>query len=450
MLFSPPTLKLAAVHKLVASVALVGPTESGISSTGRMDFLGTGTHAIANTDARTAPGWLSVRHLALALVKRMLALGTELAVFFESMVRTAPGWLSVRPSQIFYQQWDQKLGTAHDSTAPAEVCTAPGWLSVQTPISFSEAACPNDYHLPVFPREITAWMEAGEGKFIIDGTLGGGGHSELFLSAGAHVLGIDRDPEALAHARTRLAKYRNQFSTWEGNFAQMRHSPAIKQGKLADGLLLDLGVSSRQLDSASRGFSFMREGPLDMRMGPSCPRTAADIVNQWPETEIMKILYELGEESKARRIAAAIVTQRAEKPFVTTLDLATCVERAIGRQGRTHPATRTFQAIRMAVNEELESLSMALNSITTSLKPEGRLLIITFHSLEDRIVKRFLKHHSSPFLDDPSWPEARSNPDYHFRLLAKKAIHPSALEISQNPRSRSAKLRVAQLLANPS
>ncbi|HEY8961646.1 MAG TPA: 16S rRNA (cytosine(1402)-N(4))-methyltransferase, partial [Luteolibacter sp.] len=137
------------------------------------------------------------------------------------------------------------------------------------------------YHLPVLPDEVSAWMAAGPGKFIVDGTLGGGGHSEAFLETGARVLGIDRDPEALAHARTRLARFGDRFSTWESNFAEIEQAPEILAGERADGLLLDLGVSSRQLDAAERGFSFMREGPLDMRMGPSSPRTAADIVNRW-------------------------------------------------------------------------------------------------------------------------------------------------------------------------
>jgi 16S rRNA (cytosine1402-N4)-methyltransferase len=302
------------------------------------------------------------------------------------------------------------------------------------------------YHLPVFPLEVAEWMAAGPEKFIIDGTLGGGGHSELFLKSGARVLGVDRDPEALAHARQRLEKYGDRFSTWEGNFSKLQAIPEIMKGDRADGLLMDLGVSSRQLDSAARGFSFMRDGPLDMRMGPLSPRTAADIVNGWPETEIVRILFEYGEESSARRIAGAIVRHRLIQPFLTTLDLANCIEKAIGRHGRTHPATKTFQAIRMAVNEELESLSIALAAAASVLRPGGRLLLITFHSLEDRMVKRFLKHRSTPFLDEPGWPEPRPNPDLQFRLLARKAITPSVAETAVNPRARSAKLRVAQLL----
>ena len=289
-------------------------------------------------------------------------------------------------------------------------------------------------------------MAAGPDKFIIDGTLGGGGHSEIFLKAGARVLGVDRDPEALAHASARLASFGDRFSTWEGNFSRLPEIPEIQKGERADGLLMDLGVSSRQLDSAVRGFSFMREGPLDMRMGPSSPRTAAEVVNEWSEPELARIFFEFGEEPKARRIAAAVVKQRAAKLFETTTELAACIEAAIGRHGRTHPATRAFQAIRMAVNEELESLATALAAAPAALKPGGRLLIITFHSLEDRMVKRFLKHRSTPFLDEPGWPEPRPNPDYQFRLLARKAISPTAEETSLNPRARSAKLRVAQLL----
>ncbi len=289
-------------------------------------------------------------------------------------------------------------------------------------------------------------MAAGPGRFIIDGTLGGGGHSELLLKTGARVLGVDRDPEALAHAGERLAAFSSRFFTYQANFSEIPAHPEIAAGELADGLLLDLGVSSRQLDYAPRGFSFMREGPLDMRMGPNASLTAAELVNNWPESEIARILFTFGEEPRARRIAAAIVRHREHKRFTTTTELAGCIETAIGRNSRIHPATRAFQAIRMAVNEELESLSSVLSSVGKILKPGGRLLIITFHSLEDRMVKRFLRHHSQPYIDDPTWPEARPNPDYRFQLLAKKAIAPTDQETSANPRARSAKLRVAQLL----
>ena len=444
MLFTPPILTLEAV-RTAAPAAFARVSGLGLFSDGSA---GSGQHAASSmqTDVRTAPGWLSARRLVTFMAGRRKSLGTEFLSLFESMVRAASGWLSARPSSIFLSAQDGGLGTARRLVDQTDACAAPGWLSAQAPVDFSETVAAGDYHLPVFPAEVAEWMAPGTDKFIIDGTLGGGGHSEIFLKAGARVLGVDRDPEALAHARARLAAFGGRFSTWEGNFSRLPEIPEIQMGERADGLLMDLGVSSRQLDSAARGFSFMREGPLDMRMGPSSPRTAADIVNRWPEADIVRILFEYGEESKARRIAGAIVRQRAEKPFVTTLDLANCIEKAIGRQGRTHPATKTFQAIRMAVNEELESLATALAAAPAVLKPGGRLLIITFHSLEDRMVKRLLKHRSTEFLDEPGWPEPRPNPDYQFRLLARKAIIPTAEETSLNPRARSAKLRVAQLL----
>ena len=408
--------------------------------------LGTAQDFADLSDVRTASGWLSARRPILFMAGRLESIGTGFLSLFETMARAAFSVFAARPSTDLSSRQNRALGTAQRFVDLSDACAASGWLSAQATEDFSTTPSDSGYHLPVFPAETAEWMQAGPGKFIIDGTLGGGGHSELFLKSGARVLGVDRDPEALAHARARLAPYGDRFTTWEGNFSQIQEIPGIQMGERADGLLMDLGVSSRQLDSAARGFSFMREGPLDMRMGPSSPRTAADIVNHWPESEIVRILFEFGEESKARRIAGAIVRQRAVKNFETTLDLANCVEKAVGRQGRTHPATKTFQAIRMAVNEELESLATALAGVPKVLKPGGRLLIITFHSLEDRMVKRFLKHRSTPFLDDPGWPEPRPNPDYQFRLLARKAIAPTAEETSLNPRARSAKLRVAQLL----
>lgn len=318
--------------------------------------------------------------------------------------------------------------------------------------NFTTAGTPaasGDYHLPVFPAEIITWMAAGPNSYMIDGTVGGGGHSELLLRTGARVLGIDRDPEALAETRRRLAPFADRLETWQGNFANLLDIPALQGGARADGILLDLGVSSRQLDCAARGFSFQREGPLDMRMGPSSRCTAATIVNTWTEADLVRMFFEEGEEPKARRIAAAIIQRRTVRPFATTTELADCIEKAIGRHGRIHPATRAFQAIRMTVNEELASLTTALKVVPTVLKPGGRLLIITFHSLEDRIAKHFLRHHSAPFLDDPGWPAPRANPDCLFRLLSRKAITPTATEIARNPRARSAKLRVAQLLETP-
>ncbi len=302
------------------------------------------------------------------------------------------------------------------------------------------------FHVSVLPAETLEWMQPGEGRFIIDGTLGGGGHSEAFLRAGARVLGVDRDPEALAHASARLAPFGERFRCWQGNFADLRDNPGVQGDERADGLLLDLGVSSRQLDAAGRGFSFRGDGPLDMRMGPDAAMTAAELVNEIDEAGLARLIRELGEEPRARRIAAAIVEARARKPFERTGELAECIERTIGRRGRIHPATKTFQAIRMRVNDELGSLERALEASVDLLKPGGRLLVITFHSLEDRMVKRFMQDRSRQWLDRPEWPEPRPNPRWTFRLPCRKAIAPSESEIRVNPRARSAKLRVAELL----
>lgn len=407
----------------------------------RNHALGTARH-FENTNAVTAPGWLSARRsFPLSLAEQMKSLGTELHALIEPLRSAASGWLSARASVDFFpNKTNHKLGTV-SGYGKSDVESAAGWLSASASGSFSSTG----YHLPVMPDEVIAMMEAGPGKFIIDGTLGGGGHSELLLKTGAQILGVDRDPEALAHATQRLASFGTRFSTFHANFSEIPQYEKIVAGELADGLLLDLGVSSRQLDSAERGFSFMREGPLDMRMGPNATMTAAQWVNQTPESEMARVFYSFGEEPRSRRIASAIVEQRSKKPFETTLELASCIEQAVGRNSKIHPATRTFQSIRMAINEELESLASILESASSVLKPGGRLLIITFHSLEDRMVKRFLRHHSQPYIDDPTWPSPRPNPDFKYRLISKKSIAPTQTEISSNPRARSAKLRVAQL-----
>lgn len=488
MLFTPPA-PTSSVVRPAAMAAIARVSALGMFSKNGLRSQGTAAAALLQTDVRTAPGWLSVRRPVAFQNKCGARQGTGLAACFKPITRAASGWLSARVSAALSKTPQSAQGTAKTAveqtgsrTSPgwlwvrgplglfhrvftntfrgsqgtaavedhekAGIRSAPGWLSERMPVSFFAAGSAEQphYHLPVLPAETLHWMAAGAGKLIIDGTLGGGGHSELFLQAGASVIGIDRDPEALSHASARLAGYGNRFSTWEGNFSEATSHPFIRGGGRVDGWLMDLGVSSRQLDSAVRGFSFMREGPLDMRMGPSSPRTAADIVNGWGEADLTRILFEFGEEPKARRIAAAIVKRRAAKPFSTTTELAACIESAIGRHGKTHPATRAFQAIRMAVNEELESLAAALAAAPSILKPGGLLLIITFHSLEDRLVKRFLKHRSSKFIDDPGWPEPRPNPDFQFELPSRKAIAPSDEETSRNPRARSAKLRVARYL----
>lgn len=299
------------------------------------------------------------------------------------------------------------------------------------------------YHLPVLHEEVVQWMDAKAGNVIIDGTLGGGGHSSLFLAQGATVLGIDRDPDAIAYASQRLASHGSAFQPFLANYSQMQQHPGLPPSGQVQGILLDLGVSSHQLDCAERGFSFQKDGPLDMRMGPNAVMTAADFVQQASEEEIVRVLREYGEEPQARRIARCLCERREVKEFTRTADLAQCIENCIGRHGRTHPATRTFQAIRMRVNEELQLLHEALEQALHCLAPGARLLVITFHSLEDRIVKQFIQHRAKAELDDPTWPAPRSNPEHFLDLPLRKAISASSQELAVNPRARSAKLRVA-------
>jgi len=299
------------------------------------------------------------------------------------------------------------------------------------------------YHRPVLPDEVDFWMDAKPGDLIIDGTLGGGGHSEMFLRKSATVLGVDRDPQAIEYAGDRLRPFGTSFRPFLANYAEMRQHPGLAYGQLVDGVLLDLGVSSHQIDTAERGFSFQKDGPLDMRMGPDAALSAEQFVNEASEEELLRALRDFGEEPQARRICRLIVERRKKTPFVRTGDLASCIEQALGRHGRIHPATRTFQAIRMRVNQELDMLTRALVEATACLKPNGRLLVITFHSLEDKIAKHFFQHHAKPMIDDPTWPAPRENPLFYLTLPVRKAIGPGQKELSTNPRARSAKLRVA-------
>lgn len=303
------------------------------------------------------------------------------------------------------------------------------------------------YHIPVLEEEVVAALSPAPGKLLMDGTLGGGGHTRRLLRAGAYVLALDQDPEALAWASQRLEEVADHLITIRSNFASF---PTILEeaglGPVLDGILLDLGVSSHQLDAAERGFSFMREGPLDMRMDPSAPICAADLVNGWPEEELARIFYEYGDEKASRRAAKAIVKRRAEKLFETTADLAAVVATVIPKRGPASPATRVFQALRIAVNDEMGVLESALESAHRWLKPGGRLAVITFHSLEDRLVKRFFRKHSDPEIDRPEWPAPRPNPDCYYRLVTRKGITAGEEETRRNPRSRSATLRVVERL----
>ena len=300
------------------------------------------------------------------------------------------------------------------------------------------------YHESVLVAETLRCLAPALGKVIVDGTLGGGGHAAQLVAAGARVIGLDHDPEAIAHARKLLPDAGESFVAVRSSFTKLGEVLDTLGIERIDGGLLDLGVSSRQIDEPSRGFSFNKDGPLDMRMDPSAPVSAADLVNVMSAEQLERIFRNFGEEPAARRIAARIVRDRMAKPFTTTLELAEAVESVVPRRGKTHPATRVFQALRMAVNRELEALAEGLEQFTRRLAPGGRLAVITFHSLEDRVVKTFFKARSAQWIDRPEWPAARPNPDCIFKQITGKPIVASALEQQENPRSRSAKLRTVE------
>lgn len=274
-------------------------------------------------------------------------------------------------------------------------------------------------HVPVMVDRVVELL--GGRATVIDMTLGAGGHAEALLDSGVErLIGVDRDPEAIEVATTRLARFGGRFTAVRTRFSD------VPAGNRVDGALYDLGLSSMQLDRAERGFSYRRPGPLDMRMGPE-GESALDLVNSASEEELARILFELGEERRSRRVASAIVRARSRGPITTTGDLARVVAGALGaRRGGPHPARRTFQALRIAVNRELEELAASLPRTVDALAPGGRVVVIAYHSLEDRIVKRFLQSRSD------------------LRILTKKPLTPSKAERARNPRSRAAKLRAAE------
>jgi len=300
------------------------------------------------------------------------------------------------------------------------------------------------YHRPVLAAEAIELLAPHPGALILDGTCGGGGHTEAILRTGADVLALDQDPDALEFARARLADFGGRVTLRHANFRQVGGVLDELGIALIGGAILDLGVSSRQLENADRGFSLMRNGPLDMRMDPRRELTAAEVVNSYAEEELTRIFRELGEEPAARRIASQIVKLRKETPFRETLALAKAVEKIVARHGRRHPATQVFQALRMEVNDELGALAQGLVALTSRLEGGSRIAVITFHSLEDRIVKNIFRERSREWLDRPEWPEPRPNPEFELKLITSKPIEPDAVEQRANPRSRSAKLRVAE------
>jgi len=302
-------------------------------------------------------------------------------------------------------------------------------------------------HQPVLYKEIIHALQPRRGGRYVDGTLGAGGHARGILEACApdgQLLGLDVDPQALETARKTLAPYEGRFHLAQASYTTLSAQLQRLGWDEVDGILLDLGASSMQFDTPERGFSFQHDAPLDMRFDPRAPLTAADIVNGYSERELADLLYEYGEERDARKIARAIVRAR---PLHTTRQLVAVIEAVSPRRGeRLHPATRTFQALRIAVNDELSAVKAALPQAVAGLRSGGRLAVISFHSLEDRIVKEFFREQSRDLLNPPYERIYEKERKATLKEINRKPITPSEEEIRNNPRARSAKLRIAEKL----
>jgi 16S rRNA (cytosine1402-N4)-methyltransferase len=303
-------------------------------------------------------------------------------------------------------------------------------------------------HAPVLVREVVDLLQVKRGGVYVDATLGSGGHARALLEqigAGGRLFGVDRDAAAVARARAALAPWASQCVLVQGNFAELAALAGAAGFSRVDGVLMDCGVSSEQLEAAERGFSFSKDGPLDMRMDPSRGCTAADLLAGLDERELCALLRSLGEEPAARRIARAVVRERARAPLVTTGRLAQIVAAAAkGRRGRIHPATRTFLALRLRVNDELESLAAGLRAGVELLAEGGRMAVISFQSQEDRIVKRFFAGHAGRWVSLPAGGRRWEGEEPALRLVNRKAVRPLRAEVLANPRARSAVLRVAE------
>lgn len=300
-------------------------------------------------------------------------------------------------------------------------------------------------HEPVLYREIIHALQPISNGLYVDGTLGAGGHAFGILEASSpegRLLGLDLDPTALSLAQERLEPFGDRAILIQDSYLALERHLNNLNWDAIDGLVLDLGLSSMQLDTPEKGFSFREDGPLDMRFDPTSHTTAADLINELPEKELADIIYRYGEERYSRKIARSIV---AERPFYTTQELAALISKVIGhRRAHIHPATRTFQALRIAVNQELESVETVLPIALGVLKPGGRLAVIAFHSLEDRIVKQFCKRESKDCICPSELPICICDHKATLRELSRRPIYPDASEIERNPRARSARLRVVE------
>lgn len=307
----------------------------------------------------------------------------------------------------------------------------------------------SDGHVPVLLSEMLTALKVRDHATYLDATFGGGGYTEAILAqADCYVYALDRDPQAIARGRLLEEKFSNRFKIFEGCFSDLPALARANMWEKFDGIVFDFGVSSFQIDQPERGFSFRFDGPLDMRMSAS-GISAAEVVNTFEAEELANIIYQYGEERKSRRIAAAIVRRRLEKPFTTTGDLAALIEKLLGRKfGAQHPATLTFQALRIYVNNELMEVEAGLSFAETFLKPEGRLVTVTFHSLEDRMVKTFVRARTTRLkASSRLLPGEQQAESPIFVDLSPKGISPSEKEVYLNPRCRSARLRVVELFS---
>lgn len=302
-------------------------------------------------------------------------------------------------------------------------------------------------HIPVLLKEVVSALKVKPGGIYIDCTVGGGGHAYAVLEAsspGGRLLGLDLDPLALGVAHKKLQPFGDRVVLVQANFAQVDSVAPMYGFERVDGILFDLGLSSIQLERSGRGFSFMRDEPLNMRFDPNGSPTAAELVNNASMEELARILERYGEEKRGRLIARRIVESR---PIHTTRELVEVIERAIGgRKSRLHPATRTFQALRIATNRELENLAQALPGAVSLLRPGGRLVVISYHSLEDRVVKEFMRRESRHCLCPPGSPVCICSHEPRLKVITSKPIAPQPSEVAANPRSRSARMRVAECL----
>ena len=305
------------------------------------------------------------------------------------------------------------------------------------------------HHESVLAKEILQHLHPREDGLIVDGTLGNGGHTELILkntAPGLRVLGIDRDEQAIERAGKRLAPFRNRVTLIHGNFSDIKNILKKANVMNVDGLLLDLGVSSPQLDSPERGFSFMRNGPLDMRMDSTQKTTAADLLVKLSDEELVLVIKEYGEERFAKRIVRAIRKAQEQNPITTTLQLSNIVSGVTHtpRPAKIHPATRTFQALRIAVNNELEHIKSALSDSLKVLSASARIMVISFHSLEDRIVKNFFKDEEKGCICPPRLPVCACGHKTRLKIITRRPVTPASEEVKRNPRASSSKLRVAE------